>query len=463
MGKLSGVNLTKAVIEALGPKEAMYRLPDTEVRGLNIQVTPAGVMSWVLRFRVHGHQKAHTLGRWPELTVALARKKARSLMGDIGDGEDPAAKRKAERAAKTVKDLVEQFTGEHLPTLKPSTRREYARLLKVRILPALGSMRVKDVEPSDVARLLAHIRKDTPKGILANRTRAVISKMFSMGALWGFCPAGVNPAKGQARAAETKKDRHLSDRELIALGAALRHLEPMPNGQERPEDALPELDVHALAAIRLYLLTGMRKSELIGDRKRDKETKAWIEESPALPWTAVDLDAQQIRLEHHKTAKKAGTRIVPLCSAACDLLENLPKVLGNPYVIPGYETGEALVGLPKMWAKVQDAVNKLQERAKLPKKERVNLSDVTLHDLRRSFASLGARLGYPEAFTGALLGHSAGTVTQGYARLGFDPLRDAVEVIGARMAALLAGMVDLESELKAAKGESAARRTAKGA
>jgi integrase len=114
-----------------------------------------------------------------------------------------------------------------------------------------------------------------------------------------------------------------------------------------------------------------------------------------------------------------------------------------------------------MWSKVQDAVNKLQE--KLPRKERVDLSDVTLHDLRRSFASLGARLGYPEAFTGALLGHSAGTVTQGYARLGFDPLRDAVEVIGARMAALLAGTVDLDSEVKATKKGAAARRAAKGA
>jgi integrase len=398
--------------------------------------------------------------------VALARTTALSLLPGIGDGNDPAAKRKSERSAKTMKDLVEQFTKEHLPTLKPSTRREYARLLDVRILPALGSMRVKDVEPSDVARLLAQIRKDTPKGILANRTRAVISKMFSMGALWGFCPAGANPAKGQARAAETKKDRHLSDRELIALGATLRHLGPTPKGQERPEDALLELDIHALAAFRLYLLTGLRKSELVGYRKWDKEAKVWIVESPALPWSAVDLDAAQIRLEHHKTAKKAGTRIVPLCSAACDLLEHLPKVLGNPYVIPGYEAGEALVGLPKMWAKVQDAVNKLQEKAKVPKKERVNLSDVTLHDLRRSFASLGARLGYPEAFTGALLGHSAGTVTQGYARLGFDPLRDAVEVIGARMAALLAGSVDLAKEAeeaKKAKEEAGAKRAAKGA
>jgi len=462
MGKATGVNLKKATIEALEPKEAMYRVPDTEVRGLNIQVTPAGVLSWVLRFRVHGIQKAHTLGRWPELTVSRARDKATKLLGDIGDGNDPQAKKKAERAAKTMKDLAEQFRTEHLPTLKASTRREYGRLLDARIIPALGSMRVKDVDAPEVARLLAQIRKDTPKGIMANRTRAVLSKMFSLGGLWGFCPAGSNPAKGQARAAETKKDRHLSDRELIALGAALRHLEPTPEGQERDEEALDPLDVHALAAFRLYLLTGMRKSELIGDKKKDKETGEYIVESPALPWAAVDLEAGQIRLESHKTAKKAGARIVPLCAAAHELLETLPKVLGNPYVIPGYSTGEALVGLPKMWATVQAAVNTLQTKAKAPKKDRVDLSDVTIHDLRRSFASLGARLGYPNSFTGALLGHAAGTVTEGYARLGFDPLREAVEVIGERMAALLAGSVDLAKEAEEAKAAKA-KRTANSA
>lgn len=466
MGKLAGVNLTKATIEALEPKAAMYRVPDSEVRGLHIQMTPAGVLSWVLRFRVHGRRVNHTLGRWPELTVALARKKSLSLLGEISDGNDPAAKKKAERAAKTVKDLADQFVKEHLPMLKKSTSDEYARLLVKRILPALGSMRVKDVQPSDVATLLSQIRLDTPKGVMANRVRAVLSKMFTLGALWGFCPAGANPAKGQARAPETKKDRHLSDRELLAVGAALRHLDPTPEGEERPEDALPAEDVHGLAALRLFLLTGMRKSELIGDRKRDKETRAIIERIPALPWTAVDLDAAQIRLAHHKTVKKAGARIVPLCAAACELLENLPRVLGNPYVIPGGVIGESLVALQCTWEQVRDAVGTLQEKAKVPKKTRVDVSDVTIHDLRRSFASLGARLGYPDSFVGALLGHSAGTVTQGYARLGFDPLRDAVEVIGARMAALLAGSVNLAKEAeeaKKAKEEAAAKRAAKGA
>jgi integrase len=458
MGEAKGRVINKAFIEAMTPKVKVYRVPDAQTRGLYIQITPAGVLSWVIRFRVHGREKTHSLGRWPELTVSKARSNALTLMADISNGKDPQAKRKAERAAKTVKELADQFKKEHLPTVKPSTKYQYEHLLDNRILPALGSMRVKDIEPSDVAALLSQIRLDTPKGILANRTRAVLSKMFTLAAVWGFRPAGSNPAQGQARAPEKKKDRHLSDRELIALGAALRHLEPTPEGQERPVNALDPEDTYALAALRLYLLTGMRKSELIGDRKRDKVTRAVIEEIPALPWTAVDLDAARIRLEHHKTAKKAGTRMVPLCDAACQLLEHLPKVLGNPYVIPGARIGESLVGLQKIWERVRGAAPKVQQLDKVPKKDWVDLSDVTIHDLRRSFASLGARVGYGHSFTGALLGHAAGTVTEGYARLGFDPLHQAVEVIGERMAALLAGTVDLEAEVQAAKDEAQTRR-----
>ncbi len=463
MGEAKGQAINKAFIEAMTPKVKVYRVPDAQTRGLYIQMTPAGVLSWVLRFRVHGHEKTHSIGRWPEFTVALARKKALSLLAEIGEGNDPAAKRKEERQAETMADLVNQFRKEHLPTLKPSTRAEYERLLVKRILPGLGSKRVKDVQPSDVAAFLSRIRADTPKGIEANRTRATLSKMFSLGALWGYCPAGANPAKGQARAPETKKDRHLSDRELLALGAAFRHLEPTPDSQERDPEALDPVDVHALAALRLALLTGMRKSELIGNRKHDKDTGKVIEVIPALPWSAVDLDAGQIRLDSHKTSKKAGARIVPLCAAACQLLDELPKLLGNPYVIPGGVIAESLVNLQTPWERVRDAVPKLQEKAKVKPKERVNLSDVTIHDLRRSFASLGARLGYPDSFVGALLGHAAGTVTQGYARLGFDPLRDAVEVIGTRMAALLAGSVDLAKEAEEVKKAKEAKAKAKGA
>jgi integrase len=452
MGKAVTETLNKAKIEELRPKGTMYRVPHGEVHGLNIQMTPAGVLSWVLRFRVNGRRVNHTIGRWPEMTVALAKKKALSLLGEISDGNDPAAKKKAEREAATVAELARRFQKEHLPTLKKSTSTEYERLLKKRILPGLGSMRVKDVQPSDVAALLSKIRADTPTGVMANRARAILSKMFSLAGLWGLRPDQTNPAKGQARAPETKKDRHLSDREIVALGAALRHLDPTT--QERGADALPAEDRYALAVFRLALLTGMRKGEMVGDKKRD---------IPALPWTAVDLEAARIRLEHHKTSKKAGARIVPLCPAACQLLEDIPKMLGNPYVFPGHEKGEAMARLQSSWVRVRASASTLQEKANVPLKDRVNLSDVTIHDLRRSFASLAARMGYPELIVAALLGHSAGSVTAGYARIGAEPLRNVVEAIGERMAALLAGSVDLEAEAKAAKEEAQAKRATKSA
>jgi Arm DNA-binding domain/Phage integrase, N-terminal SAM-like domain len=164
MGRSAGVVLNKSAIENMRPKATVFRVPDAQTRGLYLQMTPAGVLSWVIRYRLHGHQKTHSLGRWPELTVALARKKALSLLAGIGDGNDPATKRKEERKAETVAELAKRFQKEHLPTLKKSTRDEYDRLLRKRILPALGSMRAKDVDPSDVGRLLSQIRADTPSG-----------------------------------------------------------------------------------------------------------------------------------------------------------------------------------------------------------------------------------------------------------------------------------------------------------
>ena len=460
MGRSTGVNLTKASIEAMPVKSKLYRIPDAQVRGLEIQMTPSGVRSWVLRFRIHSRQKTHTLGRWPELTVAMARKRAIELQADIAKGEDPAAQRKAERQAGSMTDLANQFRQEHLPMLKPGTRAEYERLLKRRILPSMGHLRAKDVSPSDVASLLSRIRMSTPKGVEANRTRAVLSKMFSLSSLWGYRPGLPNPAQGQARAPENKKDRHLSDKELVALGKAMRRLEP--SAGERI-DSLPSENLYALAALRLALLTGMRKSEIIGQRTKDKTTGQEVEIIPALRWDDVDLESARLRLKSHKTSKKQGTRIISLCTPAVDLLRNLPKLLGNPYVIQGAISGKSLVNLQSPWERVLAAVHQIQKLEKVPVRDQVDISDVTIHDLRRSFASLAARMGYPELIVAALLGHSAGSVTAGYARLGADPLREVVEDIGGRMAALLDGKVDLEAEAKAARGSGKFRRLVKGA
>jgi integrase len=295
---------------------------------------------------------------------------------------------------------------------------------------------VEDIGTADIAALLRKVQDETP--VQANRVRAVLSKMFNRAEVWEFRPVGTNPVRVQDREPERKRERNLTDAEIRALGEALRAL-------ETPEQGVEALSPHVLAAIRLALQTGMRKGELL-----------------ALKWEWVDLGEKVVRLpsESHKTGAKTGRdRVVLLCEAACALIKDLPQKLGNPYVIVGRGSG-ALVNLQDPWevvrskagldavqvwmkahAKDWKAATSLQRR-EIEKK--LDERQVRFHDLRRTFASLATRMGYPELWIAALLGHAAGSVTAGYARTGMDddPLREGLEAIGKRMAGLLDGSID---------------------
>lgn len=454
------VEFTDPFLRGLKATGQRQRLFDSVVSRLYIELGKTGNLTWRVKYWDGKRQREHRIGTYPLMSLSRARAEAKRILLDVDANQsNPAQDRTDKKNAETIADLVNRFATEHLDmdletmerihpgsqnvNVKLSTAKEYARILNRYVLPALGTLRVKDVTPGDVAGLLFKLRKDTP--IMANRVRAVLSKLFTKAELWSLRPGGSNPAKGQDRAPERKKERHLSDRELIALGIALRAMDPLEDESQRNETKDPAReDLHALAALRLLLLTGMRKSELIGDISRD---------IPALKWADVDLEARMIRLVQHKTAKRSGTRLVPLCAPARALLESLPEVPGNPHVIPGGIKGQSLVNLQCTWERAREAVAKVQDHARTPKKQRVDLGDVTIHDLRRTVASVGARLGFPELFLSALLGHAAGTVTQGYARLGTDPLRDVAEAIGGRIHALLSGAIDLEKEGREAKAK----------
>jgi integrase len=466
------IRLTKANVEALVPEQVAYFLPVVNARGqaiqgLNVRVLPSGLKAWVHRFRFHGMQKAITLGRWPAMTCEAAEKASKAAQVGINAGSNPnqiKADEKAKlKAAVTVADLADRFILEHIGAKvvmdgkriaqlelirdsngkpmgnKQSTAWEHVRLIHRTILPALGKIPVKDIGTGDLSAFLAKIRKATPTQ--SNRVRAVLSKMFAEAEIYEYRPSGSNPVKGQKRAQENKKERNLSDLEIVAVGAALRAAEETtckPYFKRKEGEAKPE-SFYALAALRLALLAGMRKAEIIGDRYRGM---------PALTWADVDLPAGVLSV-HHKTETKTGKkRIVHLCTAARQLLDTLPHQLGNPHVIPGDVPGQALVNLQAVWDRLRDLATtrariEAQESGQAPA---VDISDVTIHDLRRTFASVGARLGYPELWLGALLGHSASTVTQGYARVDGDPLKVAVEAIGGRIAGLLSGEIDPTKE-----------------
>lgn len=427
----------KGDIDSLMPKSHNYPVPcagkSGKLPGLYVQVTPKGYKSFVYRFRQHGRQKTFTIGPCSAWSIDTAWGKVKELLGEVDKGANPTDTKKAERVALTVRELVEDFKVKHLDkNSSTGWAKESKRLLDRHIVPALGSMRVKDVESVDVAELLFQMA-GTPTQ--ANRVRAVVSKLFSFAEKWGLRPGLGNPARGQDRGQETPKERRLTDEELRLLGLAMGRLEPTQPGRAR-SPKLPEAEDHeALTTIRLLLLTGMRRSELIGDRPR---------EIPALTWAEVDLENGWITKGHHKAARTGRKRVVALNPPALEILKAHKKLHErdleeNPHVIFGGKAGQSLVNLQNPWKAIQDQVKAIQLEQDPPVKNPLSIDDVTVHDLRRTFASVGTDLGYPKIFIKALLGHGASDVTEIYARVGKNPLQEASEAIGTRIADLLEG------------------------
>ncbi len=137
-----------------------------------------------------------------------------------------------------------------------------------------------------------------------------------------------------------------------------------------------------------------------------------------LRWEHVDFEHQCFRLPDSKT----GAKIVYLNAPALTLLSELPRVENNPHVIAGTREGAASKAIDKVWDRVRKG-------AELP--------GVRLHDLRHSFASVGAIGGFSLPIIGALLGHKHSMTTARYAHLSADPIRAANEAVGARIAAAM--------------------------
>jgi integrase len=145
-----------------------------------------------------------------------------------------------------------------------------------------------------------------------------------------------------------------------------------------------------------------------------------------LEWGWVNFVRTLIELPDSKTGAKA----IYLSAPAIGLLASLPRIVGNPFVLPGDRAGAHIVNIEKTWRRVRKAAG---------------LEDTRLHDLRHSFASVGVSAGFSLPLIGALLGHTEVGTTARYAHLGNDPVRQANEAIGARIAAALGPAIRVAS------------------
>jgi integrase len=432
--------ITKSVVDAAKPADSEFTVWDSELKGFGLRVRPTGARSYVVVYRLPGEGrrgavKRVTVGAPGKITPDQARQAAKKLLGSVAHGQDPAADRAERRNAVTVAELLDLFDQQYVATMvKPSTAVSH-RIAMAELRRAHGGMKAESLTRAHIATLHARM-SDRPYA--ANRAVAVWGKVFTWGASRGLISDGTNPTKGLQKYREQGRERFLTREELSRLGDTLRIAEteglpytvdetkPKAKHAPKPDNRLVKLDPFAVAAIRLLILTGARLREILHAQ-----------------WSQVDLERGVIFLADSKTGKKP----IYLSAAARELLASLPRIEGNPYVIAGHGPRKKRKGA----AAGQDASPAPENsgpagapRADLNKpwaavKRAAGLDGVRLHDLRHSFASFGAGASLGLPIIGKLLGHTQAATTQRYAHLDADPLRRAVDTIGATIAAAMEG------------------------
>lgn len=380
--------LTKRQIESLEPAEKDYFVWDTELSGLGIRVFPTGRKQFVLQYRFGKTSRRMSLGRFGAITPDQARGAALEALVKIRQDVDPQLEKKQRRTAITVKELADRFDEEHIAVrLKASTAKEYRRNLRLFILPAIGHLRVLDVNRADIAKY-HHDWRHRP--YQANRNLEIISKMFNLAEMWGLRPDGTNPRRHIRKYPEKKRERYYSAGELRALGRVLTEME-----EERIELS------SAIAAIRLLLFTGCRLGEIM-----------------TLRWDFVDFDAKVFRLPDSKT----GAKLVHLGTAALSVLRGIDRQQDNDFVIMGRKPGAHLTDLQPFWQRLRG---------------RAGLKDARIHDLRHTFASVAVSNGQSLPMIGKLLGHTQVQTTARYAHLANQPVMDAANDVSSLIEAQL--------------------------
>ncbi|MDF2621334.1 MAG: hypothetical protein K0S00_3993 [Xanthobacteraceae bacterium] len=418
------LKITRRSVSGLQPTAKPVTYYDTDLKGFGLKIMPSGARSWIVEYRPgaggRGVAKKRLKVGGDALTPEQAREAAEKLLASVALGKDPASDRSAEREAMTVSDLLDLFIERHVEAKRKAASAEfYERTARLHIKPAVGSKKVNLLQRADVTRMHGAIAAKEKGGgrFVANRALAILSAAYGWAGRNGFVADGFNPAAGVERFEEEGRERYLTADEMARLGAALREAEtiglpydvdedgPRAKHAPRPESRRTIFSPHVTGAIRLLTLTGCRLREILH-----------------LRWSEYDAERGMLFLPDSKTGRKA----VVLSGAAQEVLTALPQV--GIYVIASASAGtkdeRPRADLKKPWAAISG---------------RAGLVGVRLHDLRHTFASVGAASGMSLPVIGGLLGHADPATTARYSHLQVDPVRAAADVIAGRIADAMNG------------------------
>lgn len=376
------MKITKKIIDAAKhPAQGQTFLRDEELRGFAVRITP-GSKTFILEREINGRVRRMSLGRYGPLTVEHARDLAKVKIGEIAKGTDPADDRQTRRKSATFGELEQLYLARHAIHKKSASND--VTMFKLH-LAAWRPRKLTTITKADVSTRHAEMGS-TGSTVNANRMVALVRCMFTLAQDWGLHP-GPNPASRMKMFKEISRDRFIKPEELPRLWTALQH-EPNP---------------FARGAFFVGLLTGARRSEVL-----------------SMQWADLDLGQSLWRIP---VTKAGRPHYIPLPIQVVEELLKLPRLEGNPYVFCGRWGKSHLINVAQPWKRIR---------------KEAGLTDVRIHDLRRTLGSWLVAAGASLPLIGKALNHSQASTTQVYARMQLDPVRLALEANAVKMLTVIA-------------------------
>lgn len=372
----ASMRFTDKYIQSLKPKSTRYDIREGNGNGFAVRCAPSGNKSWVYFYYFEGKKRRMTLGNYPALSLAEARKKHHQALTLLAKGNDPATnairKKNEARSAQTVNDLINEYLEKWAKPRKRSWQ-EDKRMLKKDIAPTIGRSKAKNITRRDIILILDKVcERGSP--IAANRTLAVTRRMFNFAVERDIiahspCHMVKTPSK------ENRKERILNDTEIKAFWFGL------------DKASMSEL---TRLALKLQLITAQRKGEIV-----------------SAEWSEFDLGKCWWEIPGAKT-KNGNPHRVPLSPLAISILQKAKKLSDkSKWLFPSPKENMHMTG-----AAIDKALRRNQQV--------FDTEPATPHDLRRTAASHMTALGASRLVVSKILNHAENSITAIYDRHSYD-------------------------------------------
>lgn len=355
--------------EVSAPQKRRY-VYDEPTPGLAVCITPKGVRTWYVIARIHKQPTRLRLGEYPQMPVDRARVEAKRIMADAAEGKQPRARANTPTLGAVFDRWMESYAKHHKKTWVTDERRFE------RVFSHWRNRTIASISRPDVESL--HVELGTSAGHYAANRMLEMLKVLYRYAGHSFGYDGPDPSSGIQRFEEIERERFLTADEMPRFFAALEQV-------SRPATR---------DFIMLCLLTGARRSNVM-----------------EMEWTEIDFATARWTIPREKSKNKRAM-VLPLTEAALIILRRRFEHRSAKWVLPG-------PGKTGHYIEPKDAWRTLLKRA--------GISDLRIHDLRRTLGSWQAMSGASMLIIAKSLGHGSTDSTKVYARLQMDPVAASVD------------------------------------